>query len=435
MRRFKRFAGLFLCVLLLSSPNLAVDKKTALRIDQLIQNHLEEIIKIRRYLHMNPELSNREYDTSKLVASKLLSMGLSIQTGVAKTGVVGTLRGQNSGITIGLRADMDALPIQEKTGLPYQSLNPGVMHACGHDIHTAVALGTARVLTQMKDQVKGNIKFIFQPAEEGPPPGEEGGASLMIREGVLENPALRAIFGLHVWPDAETGQVMFSDGPIMAGSDTFTLTIKGRSAHGARPHEGVDSIFLAGRAMVDIQAGLSRFLPPTEPVVVTIGKIKGGNRHNIIADKVEMEGTVRTLNKTSRFKVRQLIEKTCQGAVSSQKAEYAFDYRIGTPPLYNHPELAAILKPTLLNAAGPGNVLNLSPQMTAEDFAEFAQIIPGFYFLLGVRSPGSLSAAPLHSPEFNPDERSIAIGIKIMCHLLLDCLEFQHFPENPPPQP
>jgi amidohydrolase len=409
-----------------------VDKKTAVRIDKEIQNHLQEIIKTRRYLHMNPELGNREFDTSKLVASKLLSMGLSIQTGVAKTGVVGILKGKSEEITIGVRADMDALPIQEKTGLPYQSLNPGVMHACGHDIHTAVVLGTARVLTQMKDQIKGNIKFIFQPAEEGPPPNEDGGASLMIREGVLENPPVRAIFGLHVWPEAQVGQVMFSGGPIMAGADTFTMTIKGRSAHGARPQEGIDSIFLAGQAMMGIQAGLSRFLSTTEPAVVTIGKISGGSRPNIIAEKVSMEGTVRTLDKTSRFKVRQLIDRTLKGIVTPHNAEYSLDYRIGTPPLYNHPELASILQPTLMEAAGAENVLSLSPQMTAEDFAAYAQIVPGFYFLLGVRSPDRSTAAPLHSPEFNPDERSITIGIRVMCHLLLDCLEFQDFPEHPP---
>lgn len=432
MQRFRTLSGFLFLLLFLAALTYSVDKKTALRIDSEIQNHLQEIIKTRRYLHMNPELSNREFDTSKLVASKLLSMGLSIQTGIGKTGVVGILRGQSDATTIGLRADMDALPIQEKTGLSYQSLNPGIMHACGHDIHTAIALGTALVLNQMKDQIKGNIKFIFQPAEEGPPHGEQGGASLMIREGVLENPPVRAVFGLHVWPEAQVGQIMFSDGPIMAGADSVTITIQGRSAHGARPQEGIDSIFLAGQAIVNIQAGLNRFFSPTEPAVVTIGKITGGSRSNILAEKVEMEGTVRTLDKTSRYNVRQLIDKTLKGIVSPFNAEYSFDYRIGTPPLYNHPELASVLKPTLLDAVGAENVLSLSPQMTAEDFADYAQVIPGMYFLLGVRSPDKAAAAPLHSPEFNPDERSITVGIKVMCHLLLDCLEFQDFPQHAP---
>lgn len=432
MRRSRKYCGGFLLILFLVPLTFSVDKKTSLRIDKEIQNHLQEIIKTRRYLHMNPELSNQEFDTSKLVASKLLSLGFSIQTGVAKTGVVGILTGESEATTIALRADMDALPIQEKTGLPYQSLNPGIMHACGHDIHTAIALGTAMVLNQMKDQIKGNIKFIFQPAEEGAPPEEEGGAALMIREGVLDNPPVRAIFGLHVWPEAQVGEVMFAEGPIMAGADSFTITITGRSAHGARPHEGVDSIFLAGQAIIGIQAGLSRFLSPTDPALVTIGTISGGSRSNIIAEKVSMEGTVRTLDKTSRFKVRQLIEKTLKGIVSPHNAEYSFDYRIGTPPLYNHPELSSILKPTLIEAGGAENIRSLSPQMTAEDFAEYTQIIPGLYFLLGARSPDSPEAAPLHSPKFNPDERSITVGIKMMCHLLLDCLEFQAFPKNPP---
>ncbi len=432
MPRFRRFCTIGLAILFASGLAWPVDKKTSERIDKEIRNHLPEILKTRRYLHMNPELSNREFDTSKLIASKLLSMGLSIQTGVAKTGVVGILRGRSEETTIGLRADMDALPIQERTGLSYQSLNPGIMHACGHDVHTAIALGTARVLNQMKDQIKGNIKFIFQPAEEGPPQGEEGGAALMIREGVLDNPPVRAILGLHVWPDAQVGQIMFSDGPIMAGADGFTISLKGQSAHGARPHEGIDSIYLASQAVIGIQAGLSRFLPPTVPALVTVGRIEGGIRSNIIAAQVNMEGTVRTLDKTSRFKVRQLIERTLKGITAPHNAEYQFDYRIGTPPLYNHPELASVLKPTLLDAAGAENVLALSPQMTAEDFAEYTQIVPGFYFLLGVRSPESATAAPLHSPEFNPDERSIEVGVRLMCHLLLDCLESQDFPNHPP---
>jgi amidohydrolase len=251
----------------------------------------------------------------------------------------------------------------------------------------------------------------------------------MIKEGTLENPSIRAIFGLHVWPEAEVGKVMFSKGPIMAGADSFTITINGRSAHGARPHEGIDAIFLAGQTVVGIQAGLSRFLPPAQPALVTIGKIKGGKRANIIAEKVEMEGTVRTLDKTSRYKVRQLMDKTLKGVVSPHNAEYSFDYRIGTPPLYNHPELASALMPTLYQAVGRENVLDLSPKMVAEDFAEYAQIVPGFYFLLGVRPPDRTRTAPLHSPEFNPDERSIAVGIKTMCHLMLDTLESQDSPE------
>ncbi len=429
-----RYKILFFSFALLLFPlkGLTVDKTTALWIEKEIQKHNVEIIKIRRFLHMNPELSNREYETAKLVGAKLISLGLEVKKGVAKTGVVALLRGSQQGATVGIRADMDALPIQELTDVPFKSLNPGVMHACGHDVHTSIALGTAMVLTGLKDKIKGNIKFIFQPAEEGPPPGEEGGASLMIKEGVLQEPSVGAIFGLHVWPE-DLGKAYFIPGHMMASSDWFQIVIKGKSSHGAQPHKGVDSIALASNIVVSLQSVISRTTNPTDPAVLTIGKINGGTRSNIIAEKVILEGTVRTLTDRNRKNIPQLMENIVKGITHSFGADYTFSYRKGAPSLYNHPELAKIMLPTLLKVLGEEHVKELNPQMVAEDFSYYGQEIPGFYFFLGVKNPSQETMAPLHNPYFNPDEGSITLGIKIMCHLLLDCLERQGHLESYPP--
>lgn len=420
----------FLFVLQLSINGTAVDKKTSIRIDKEIKVIQQEIINIRRFIHMNPELSNREVETANLVASKLLSLGLEVKTGIAKTGVVALLRGKQQGFTVAIRADMDALPITESLNVPYKSLNPGIMHACGHDIHTAVALGTAMILSKLKDTIKGNIKFIFQPAEEGPPQGEEGGADLMIEEGVLEDPPVGAIFGLHVWPDETVGKVLFSPGPIMASSDWFEILVKGKSSHGARPHEGVDAISLASQIVVSIQSIISRSVDTTDPAVISVGKIEGGTRSNIIAEKVRLEGTVRTLSSTNRGKIELLIEDITKGITHSFGADYIFNYRKGSPPVYNHPELAKVMLPSLIEVLGEGNVNKLRPQMVAEDFSEYCQKIPGFFFFLGVKDPRQKDSAPLHNSYFNPDEKSIALGIKIMCYLLLDSLEYQKRVKN-----
>jgi amidohydrolase len=418
------FLAILTSLLTISITGMGVDAKTARRIDQEIQKHTAEIIRTRRFLHMNPELGNQEFETANLIASKLLSFGLEVKTGIAKTGVTGLLRGAEQGLTIALRADMDALPIQELTDLSYKSLNPGIMHACGHDIHVSIALGTAKVMSAFKDKINGNIKFLFQPAEEGVPSDEEGGAKAMIQEGILENPPIRAIIGLHVWPE-NLGQVYFSPGPIMASSDGFQIVIEGKSSHGARPHEGIDAIALSSQAIVSLQSIVSRAVDPTDPVVVTIGKIEGGTKANIIAEKVTIEGTIRTLSETNRNKIPRLIEDVIRGVTHSFGASYVFRYNKGSPPLYNHPDLASILAPTLSRALGELNVRDIKPQMVAEDFSYFSQKIPGFYFLLGVKDPEKPTMAPLHSPYFNPDERSIDLGIKIMCHLLFDCLEHQ----------
>jgi len=420
---------LFVFSLTFSGTGLAIDSETAFQIEKSIKDHYQEIINIRRFLHMNPELSNREFEAAKLVASKLLSLGLEIRTGVAKTGVIALLRGPQAGQTVAIRADMDALPIQEKTDLPYKSLNPGVMHACGHDVHTAIVLGTAIVLNDIREKIKGNIKFIFQPAEEGAPPGEEGGARIMIDQGALEDPQVGAIFGLHVWPD-RVGRVAYSTESIMASSDQFTISIKGKSAHGARPNEGIDAIVIAAHAILGIQSIVSRLQDPTEPAVITIGKIEGGTRGNIIADRVNFEGTVRTLNERNRGQIEQNIRQVVEGTTLAFNADYSFQYKKGSPSLYNHPELGKTILPSLIRVVGKSNVSVIEPQMVAEDFSYYCQKVPGFYFMLGVTDPNDQNPAPLHNPYFNPDERSISIGIKIMVNILLDFLEHQQRLKN-----
>ncbi len=404
----------------------AVDKTTAYLIDEEIARHIQDIIKIRRFLHMNPELSNREYETSKLIAAQLLSMGLEVKTGIARTGVIGLLRGEQPGMTVAFRVDMDALPIQEETQISYRSLNPGVMHSCGHDVHTSIGLGAALVLSRLRDRLTGNIKFIFQPAEEGPPEGEEGGADLMIKEGALDDPPVRAIFGLHVWPEIPVGQVLFTSGPALASADGFEIVLRGRSAHGARPYEGIDSVVLAAQIVLAVHSTLSRTVDPENPAVITIGKIQGGVRSNIIADEVRLLGTARTITEAKRAEIERLLRDIIRGITQPVGAGFDLRYNRGTPSVYNHPDLAEIMLPTLRNALGNDKVHSHSPQMVAEDFAEFSQRIPGFYFLLGVRSPAVRSMPPLHSPRFNPDEGSIAVGIKAVTHLLFDGLAHQH---------
>lgn len=425
-------AAVLIASLLFKSAAGAVDKKTAFRIEKAIQEYNQEIINSRRFLHMNPELAYQEFETAKLIASKLISLGLEIKTGVAKTGVIGLLRGDQQGVTVALRADMDALPIQELTDLPYKSLNPGVMHACGHDVHAAIALGTAMVLSTMKDKIKGNVTFIFQPAEERFPQGEEGGASLMIREGVLESPPVNAIFGCHVWPE-NVGTVLFSSGVVMASADWFSITIKGRGSHGARPQEGIDVITLAAQVVTGIQAIISRSIDPSDPAVVTIGRIKGGTSANLLAEDVRLEGTVRTISESNRQKIEKLIENIVSGITRPFEASYSYVYTRGAPPLYNHPELAGIMVPSLVEVLGQSNVKMLKPQMLAEDFSFYCQKIPGFYFFLGVKPPKVRDMASLHSPLFSPDERSIPLGVKLMCHLLLDALDHQSRLETYPP--
>jgi len=402
----------------------AVDPRTSRRIDDEIEKNRAEIVKIRRFIHMNPELGNREVETARLIAAKLRPLGFEVRTGVAKTGIVAVLRGGQAGPAVAVRADMDALPVQEATDLPFASLNAGVMHACGHDVHSSVVLGTALVLHALRDSVKGSVTFLFQPSEEGPPAGEDGGADLMVREGALDDPPVRAVFGFHVWPE-NVGTVLLGPGNVTAAADTFIIKIHGKSAHGARPHEGIDAIVIAAEIVTALQTVVSRASDPTDPTVVTVGTIQGGSRRNIIADRAVLEGTVRTLSEAGQKRVRGLMESVVKNIAGIYGAAHEFEYKTGNPSVFNNPELVAAMTPTLTKLLGKDRLVAWKPQMIAEDFAFLARKAPGLYFFLGVKNPAQPTMAPLHSPGFSPDERAIPLGIRILSHLLLDALETQ----------
>jgi amidohydrolase len=378
---------------------------------------------------MYPELSNREERTSRVVAEKLRALGLEdVRTGVGKYGVIALLKGARPGPVVAVRADMDALPIQENIDAPYKSRNPGVKHACGHDAHTAIQLGVAEVLSKMRDQIRGTIKFIFQPAEEGAPPGEEGGAQLMVKEGALDNPRPQAIFGLHVFPNIEVGQVAYNSGPALASSDRFVITIKGRKVHAAYPHDGIDAVVVAAECVTALQTIRSRRINTQEPIVITVGIIQGGNRFNIIADEVKLEGTVRTLSEEVRRNVQALMRQTLAGITSAYGATYEMQYEEGAAVTYNDPKLVEEAVPTLKRVVGEANVHSPKPQMGAEDFSYFQRVVPGFFYFLGVGNKAKGISAMNHTPEFDIDEDSLVVGVKVMANVLLDYLD-RHAPK------
>jgi len=364
-----------------------------------------------------------------LVADHLRSLGIEVQTGVAHTGVVGVLVGGRPGPVVAVRADMDALPVTEDTPYPFKSTvrttylgqEVGVSHACGHDIHTAVQLGVASVLAEMRDEIPGTVKFIFQPAEEGAPPGEEGGASLMIAEGVLEDPRPSAIFGLHTGA-MRVGIVGLAIGPAYAAVDHFYITISGKQAHGAYPHMSVDPVVMAAQAVTAIQTIRSRNLPPLEPSVITIGMIHGGERFNIIPAEVRMEGTVRTYSEFVRSSVEDRMGEILDGVTLAGGGSFELRYDRGSPATINDPELAEMMLPTLRRVLGDLNVENQEPATAGEDFAFFANEVPGFYFSLGMIKPGTTSGGH-HTPTFQADDSSIPVGMRAMTALLFDYLE------------
>ncbi len=382
------------------------------------------LVQQRRDFHMHPELSNREERTSRVVAEKLRALGLEdIKTGVGKYGVTALLKGAKPGPIVAVRADMDALPIQENIDVPYKSLVPGVKHACGHDAHTTIQLGVAEVLSKMRDQVHGTVKFIFQPAEEGPPNGEEGGAPLMIKEGALENPRPDAIFALHTKPDAEVGQVVFQSGPAAASSDHFYLTIHGKKTHGAYPHEGIDAVMVAAECITALQTVRSRRIDPTEPLVISVGIIEGGNRFNIIADEVKLEGTIRTLSEDVRMRAHSLMRETLDGITKAYGARYDLKINEMAAVTYNEPKLVESMLPTMRRVLGESNVLGRKPGMGAEDFSYFERVVPGFYYFLGTGNKARGITAAWHTPEFDIDEDSLVVGVKVMSNVLLDYLD------------
>lgn len=400
-------------------------------IDAAVDRMLPEITEIRHHLHQHPELGNREFETARLVAEYLRELGFDqVQTGVAHTGVVAVLEGGKPGPVVALRADMDALPVTEDTPYPWNSTvratylgqEVGVSHACGHDIHTSVQLGVAKVLMGMRDQLPGTVKFIFQPAEEGPPPGEEGGAALMVREGVLHDPDPEAIFGLHTHWSMPVGTVGYTPGPALAAADHFTIVIRGTGAHGASPHLSADPIVMAAQAVTMLQTIRSRNMNPIEPGVVTVGLMRGGTRWNIIPEEVELQGTVRTYSKGTQDLVERRMHEILAGVTTAGGGSYALDYDKGIPVTINDVDLSAQMAPTLAKVVGKQNVRVLEPATVAEDFSYFANEIPGFYYRLGTLKAGTTSGN-LHTPTFQADDAAIPVGIRAMAYLVWDYLE------------
>jgi amidohydrolase len=384
------------------------------------------LIAQRRDFHMHPELSNREERTARVVAEKLRALGLDeIKTGVGKYGVVAVLKGAQPGPVVAVRADMDALPIEETIDAPYKSRNAGVKHACGHDVHMTVQLGVAEVLSKMRNRLRGAVKFIFQPAEEGPPAGERGGAKLMIAEGALEHPRPAAIFGLHTMPNIEVGQIGYNSGPAMASSDRFYITLRGKKVHGAYPHDGVDTIVVAAECITALQSIRSRRINTQEPLVITIGSIHGGNRWNIVADEVKLEGAMRTLNEEVRAKAIEMMKQTLAGVTSAYGASYELQFGENNAVTYNDPKLVAATLPTIRRIVGEANLSEPKPQMGAEDFSAYQKIIPGFFYFLGVGNKAKGITAMIHTPEYDVDEECLVIGVKVMANVLLDYLERQ----------
>lgn len=390
------------------------------RLVDLKSKELEpKLVQIRRDLHQHPELSNQEFRTAEMVCSVLKSLGLQVQTGVAKTGVVALLEGAELGPTVGIRVDMDALPITELNEVPYKSTICGAKHACGHDVHTAIGLGVAEVLNGLRRELRGQIKFIFQPAEEGPPPGEKGGAYLMLEDGVLENPRIEAIFGLHVMPTIEVGQVGYHAGPVWASNDTIEIIIQGRKTHGAYPHTGVDAILVASHALMAIQTMVNRSNDVRDPLLISIGIIEGGNQFNVLADRVRLVGIIRTLSPEVRTSAPTKIRSVLEGVSQTFGASYTMSIRPGAPVTMNHPNLVQKSVPVLRELFGTDNVLLQRPQMGAEDFACFAEKVPGFYFWLGVRNEGKGITEMLHTPRFDVDEACLPLGVNAMSQLVL----------------
>jgi len=419
-----RFVPAILAAAVISSAQTSSLTPRDLQIQKAAEAMQPALIEQRRDFHMNPELSNREVRTAKVVADRLRALGFDeVKTGIAKTGVVGILKGGKPGGIVAWRADMDALPVIAELKVPYRSKNPGVHHACGHDAHVAIALGAAEILTKMRSEIPGTIKFIFQPAEEGPPAGEEGGAPLMVKEGVLENPKPSAIFGLHVSTWLPTGKFGVVSGPAMASSDFFNITVRGKQVHGAMPHQGVDTIVVASECIMALQGIRSRRIDPMEPMVLTIGSIHGGNRHNIITGEVKMEGTLRTFNEDVRENVRTMMKQTLQGCTASYGASFEMSFREpGNPVTNNNSALVQESLPLMRRLEG-AKVEMVKPVTGAEDFSYYQKVIPGFFWFLGARNEALGITAAHHTPDFNIDEAILAPGVRMAVSQLLDYLD------------
>ena len=410
------------------------DKNAALKakLDKLADAETPKVIAWRRDIHQNPELSNQEFKTAEKIANHLRNLKFDeVKTGVAKTGVVGILKGGKPGPVIALRADMDALPVTERGNLPFKStvrttfndMETGVMHACGHDTHVAILMGTAEVLSQIKSELSGTIVFIFQPAEEGAPKGELGGASVMIKEGVLDNPKVETIFGLHINSQTPVGQITYRPTGTMASSDQLTITVKGKQTHGAYPWEGIDPIVTSAQIIMGLQTVVSRMADLTQSAaVVTIGSIHSGIRGNIIPEEAKMVGTIRALDPKIQKKIHENIRRVVTNIAESAGAEAIVDIEIGNPVTFNNPELTKKMYPSLEDVAGVDNVRVIFPVTGAEDFSRYQEKIPGFFFFLGGMAKGKTATevAAHHTPDFYIDEGGFTLGVKAFCHLVVD---------------
>ncbi len=400
-----------------------------------------QVIKWRRDFHQYPELSNREFKTAKKIAKYLQSLGLKVTTNIAHTGVVGILEGGQPGKVVALRADMDALPITETTTLSFKSTEKttfldqevGISHACGHDTHMAILMGTATVLSKHKDQLKGTVKFIFQPAEEGAPPGEEGGAKLMIKEGVLQNPDVDAIFGLHISASTPVGMVRYASGSTMAAVERFVINVQGKQTHGASPWAGVDPILISAKIIDGLQTIISREMPLIqEAAVITIGKINSGIRFNIIPNTAEMIGTVRTLDPEMKTLLLTRMRAMVPAIAKAYGGTASIAFENKTAITYNDPKLVQQMLPTLHHVAGLNNVILSKATTGGEDFSFFQEKIPGFYFFIGGKSPTIENPNAHHTSNFDIDEDGMALGVSILSNLAIDYLqkEFQSIPSG-----
>ena len=391
----------------------------------------EQVISWRRDIHQHPELSNREYKTAEKIANHLKSLGIEVQTGVAKTGVVGILRGNNDEKVVALRADIDALPVTERNDLPFKSevtteflgTKTGVMHACGHDTHTAILMGAAEVLSKNKDKLNGTVKLIFQPAEEGPPPGEEGGASLMIKEGVLENPDVDAIFGLHINSATPVGTIRYKPEGTMAAVERFVINVQGKQTHGSAPWSGVDPILISAKIIDGLQTIISRESRLVDgAAVITVGKITSGVRFNIIPESAELIGTIRTLDPDMKELILRRMNEMVPAIAQAYGGTATVEIQNNTAITYNDPELTRQMLPTLQNVAGTERVELQKATTGGEDFSFFQEEVPGFYFFLGGQPEGSSEPAPHHTPDFFIDDSGLLLGVKVMSQLAIDYL-------------